>query len=220
MRWRWDLPGPEWRTAESSRGRGRSRHCGDLNARVKDIQDSIPDVDNLVPRTPIDLERGNAHGTLLIDFLRDGKCCLINSRITPEYDDFTCVSVKGKSVVDYIITDHTSIGNVTECKVLGVTSLMESLNLMGLIGERSRPPDHSVLVTKICVYTSTMVELTNTHVSEDELNTNVQQNAIPLSSGKKYNFNIVRNRFQTSDLLSVNQFIKRQCVIHRLPITS
>lgn len=36
--------------------------CGDLNARIKNMQDIMIDVDNLPTRKPIDIDRGNSHG--------------------------------------------------------------------------------------------------------------------------------------------------------------
>ena len=41
--------------------------------------------------------------------------CITNGRVTPEHDDFTFMSARGKSVVDYFIVPHEQIN---DCKAM------------------------------------------------------------------------------------------------------
>ncbi len=49
----------------------------------------------------------HGHGEPHIDFMQDAKLCVLNGRLNPEIDNYTCISPRGAaSVVDYIITPH------------------------------------------------------------------------------------------------------------------
>ena len=58
---------------------------------------------------------------------------------------FTSVSTKGSAVVDYIAVSQDYIDKCTSCEVLPVNDLLEQYNLYGLIGEKCKPPDHSII---------------------------------------------------------------------------
>lgn len=81
---------------------------------------------------------------MLIEFLKDSKCCILNGRLSPQNDHFTSVSTKGKAVVDYIVTPR-------DC--LNRTALVESKGpeCIRLIGDCSRLADHSLLFLKFTV---------------------------------------------------------------------
>ena len=79
--------------------------CGDLNSRIVGLEDCINDVDDATPRANLDTVL-NKHGEILLEFLKDSKCCILNGRISPGKDHFTSISTKGKAVVDYVITHH------------------------------------------------------------------------------------------------------------------
>ncbi len=63
----------------------------------------LTDIDALPNRIIID-EIGKCHGEPLIGFLNDSKRCVLNGRFNPDCNNYTSISHKGKSVVDYIIT--------------------------------------------------------------------------------------------------------------------
>ena len=115
--------------------------CGDLNSRTGGLTDYIHGVDDIQPRVCIDLVK-NSHGECLIDFLLESKSCIVNGRVTPQYDSFTC---KGSSVVDYFAVPQESLKNCIKCEVMCTTDLINDLNLQGLIGTGCRPPDHAVM---------------------------------------------------------------------------
>ena len=78
--------------------------CGDLNARTGCSQDIIQEVDlEIAPRFNLD-ETVNSHGKSSIDFLTATKFSIINGRIAPNKDNFTYITTKSKSVVDYFLT--------------------------------------------------------------------------------------------------------------------
>ena len=79
--------------------------CGDLNARISDMNDVIANIDDVPSRQVKDSVK-NRHGDLFIDFLRETKLCILNGSITNEYNDYTSVSAKRKAVFDYVFTPH------------------------------------------------------------------------------------------------------------------
>lgn len=80
--------------------------CGDWNSCIAGLEDCIQDGDNVAPRSKLNTVL-NKHGETLLEFLKDSKCCILNGRISPEKDNFTSISTKGKEVVDNIITPTT-----------------------------------------------------------------------------------------------------------------
>ena len=118
--------------------------CGDLNARVGSKQDSIAEIDNIPQRKILD-KTCNKHGDALIDFLIENKLCIVNGRFDEKDNNFTFISSRGKSVVDYFFV---SIEHLNTCKKFEVLQSRELLNkycdirtvdLIGCI------PDHSLL---------------------------------------------------------------------------
>ena len=73
--------------------------CGDFNGRVRKAVDIVSGLDeDIPPRICLnDVKRG--HGDVLLEFIKDGRLAIINGRINPTADNFTCVSHRGRSVV-------------------------------------------------------------------------------------------------------------------------
>ena len=118
--------------------------CGDSNGRTGSLNDYINDVDELPARVCIDSVK-NPHGESFVDFLLESRMCITNGRVTPEFDDFTSVSTKGRAVVDYIAASQECVQNCVKCEVLCMRDVIERYNLQGLIGLSCRPPDHSAI---------------------------------------------------------------------------
>ena len=78
--------------------------CGDFNARCGEATDFIEGVDNLPIRTALDFTH-NAYSDVFIDFLINVNCCIVNGRNSIQ-DDFTYVSTRGSSVVDYCLVPY------------------------------------------------------------------------------------------------------------------
>lgn len=89
--------------------------CGDLNSRIAQLRD-YGEEDDIPSRVVLDTS-SNKHGESFIEFLKDSKCCVLNGRVTPENDNFTSVSVRGKAVVDYIVTPHVDLNTCVKFKV-------------------------------------------------------------------------------------------------------
>lgn len=60
----------------------------------------------------------NKHGEALTEFLSNAMCCVLNGRVTPQYDNFTSVSTEAKAVVDYILAPHDCLNMCLEYKLL------------------------------------------------------------------------------------------------------
>ena len=91
----------------------------------------------------------NAHGDALIEFVVDGKLAILKGRIDPQNDNFTFVSPRGKSVVDYFIVPQDCFHSVKSSKVDVVTDLVSKHNCINQISPNSKLPDHWVLTTEI-----------------------------------------------------------------------
>ena len=118
--------------------------CGDINARVGNLNDYVQLVDELSDRIIVDVGK-NKHGQVFIDFLHESKMCVGNGRV-PGSDNFTCISTKGKSVVDYIAINHDGLENCSEWKVFTPIDMLSDLNLQMLVSRGCKPSDHSVVM--------------------------------------------------------------------------
>ena len=118
--------------------------CGDFNTRIGNKQDT-PQWDDFPKRKVLD-ETMNSYGQRLITFVNDIKGCILNGRVTPEYNYYTSVATdKGMAVVDYFITRQSDVKSIVKLKVKSPTQVIESEKMEELISDRSQPPDHSLL---------------------------------------------------------------------------
>ena len=163
--------------------------CGDFNARIGERCDYIEDVDELPPRIVLDKVVNN-HGELFIDFLRDIKMCVLNGRFQSTKDDFTCISTRGKSVVDYFAVPHECLRFCKDIFVNSVHSEIDRLKLHGLLSSKCKSPDHS-FVTAHIVYS---YETENTLPDKDGVNSDT------IRKSKLYCFNNRPNAFLNSDM--------------------
>ena len=76
------------------------------------------------------------------------KILSLNSRFNESENTFTSVSTPGKVVVDFICVPHDFMENCVSFKVRIARSIIEDGNLSGLLGERSKAPDHSTLIAE------------------------------------------------------------------------
>ena len=134
---------------------------GDFNAKTGNTADTL-DTDNILTRKYIDLTK-NSHGESLIDFLHDSKTCILNGRLSNSEDGYTFVSPRGKSVVDYIITNHDNLSNCLCFKVHYITDLVEKFKLESYLSDTCKIPDHAILYTE----TLTCIEITNDNIVVD-----------------------------------------------------
>ena len=133
--------------------------CGDLNSRMGEKQDYVIGVDDVVKRKVLD-KYCNKHGETFYEFLIDSKMCVLNGRITPDKNDFTYVSTRGKSVVDYFAVP---IANIDTCLDFTVVRPMQLLQQLGKIHEGQHETfniDHSLL-SLVIVYNRSSKTLAN-----------------------------------------------------------
>ena len=69
-------------------------------------------------------------------------------RVTPNLDDFTFMSSRGKSVVDYVAIPQSWVDICNSCCVLAVSDVIDKLKCEKLLSSTSKDPDHSIIVTK------------------------------------------------------------------------
>jgi hypothetical protein len=111
--------------------------CGDFNSRTDD-NDYIEGVDSVPSREILDTTN-NAYGHHLIDFLIDCNMCMLNGRVG--HNDFTYVSTRGKSVIDYVLVPYEQLALCDDFSVVSMSKLIcdRGLDIPDKI------PDHSVL---------------------------------------------------------------------------
>ena len=112
--------------------------CGDLNARVGQESDYIEGVDDVKPREVID-DTVNRYGDHFLDFLINCNFCMLNGRLGT--NDFTHISKRGRSVVDYVCVPHEQYANYSDFSVQTMTDISNTFNLYGY-----KMSDHSVLL--------------------------------------------------------------------------
>lgn len=109
---------------------------GDFNARIGDDVDSMED--SLPPRVPLDMTK-NKFGGYLIDFIQDANMCIVNGRAKGN-DNFTFLSTRGRSVVDYVLVPSEQFDAIEKCEVIPVSDVVDR----SVYGS-CRLPDHSII---------------------------------------------------------------------------
>ena len=99
-------------------------------------------VDDVKQRNILDYT-SNGNGDLLIDFLVDCGLCMLNGRIG--INNFTHVSHRGRSVVDYVFVPYEQLLGVENFEVCLMSDLVEKLEMRG----NSKIPDHSLLMWNV-----------------------------------------------------------------------
>ena len=123
-------------------------YLGDVNARCGRESDVVAVIDgNRLPDRRIIDETKNTRGPIFMDFLKSVNCCLLNGRVTPDLDNFTCISHKGRSVVDYMFVPYENIDNIEQFAVLPITELSSKFDIHTDRGK----PDHSILCAELTV---------------------------------------------------------------------
>ena len=91
-----------------------------------------------------------------MEFVRDGKLAILNGRVYPENDNFTFISTRGKSVVDYMTTPQDCIKFVDLSRIDVVSDLMTKYGAFRFLSPTCKSPDHSLLTPMIkCSYDRT-----------------------------------------------------------------
>ena len=148
-------------------------------------------IDNIRPRNSID-HIVNQHGLTFIDFLCDSKICILNGRFDSDFDNFTCVSHRGRSVVDYVCVPHDCTDKCEKFEVIPVSDIVIKNQLQSLTGPGSKLPDHNALRFDYKYHSQTQMQ-------NDEVNP--QQKSIREKFNPKvFKFNRILDNFLSSDL--------------------
>ena len=99
--------------------------AGDLNSKIGNMEDFIPEVDNLHVHKLLDTAK-NKHGYELLNFLVETNTCVCNGRVTPQLNNYTYIHTRGKSVIDYIIIPVDAIKQCIEFQVKNVRDLLNT----------------------------------------------------------------------------------------------
>ncbi|VDH89325.1 Hypothetical predicted protein [Mytilus galloprovincialis] len=145
--------------------------CGDFNSRLGNYTDFIQGIDQLSERNITDFTT-NSNGEIFSEFLSTVNCCVLNGRY-PIHDDFTYVSTKGLSVVDYCVVPYESLCHYKNFKVISV-----------LCNKSAQPgsfranhiPDHSVLCWEFETNFDNINEICSIDLSHSAHNSLNQQN--------------------------------------------
>ena len=168
---------------------------GDLNSRIGSLQDTVPEIDNVINRIVLD-KTYNQHGQCLIDFLHESKLCTVNGRISNDKDDYTFIAGRGLSVVDYFLIQHDMLKSCNSFSVKACSDIIDENGLHGLINARSKPPDHALLsmTFNICLNSA---EHSTCFTENDGLHT-----SDPVTTNKhvRYNVRHIPPEFLQNDL--------------------
>ncbi len=121
---------------------------GDMNGRIGHKDETYSE-DNIRARTVLDTQT-NSQGLAFIECMSDLRFCILNGRF--ENDNFTCISHKGKSVVDYVAVPYDCLEKCSKFQVITPIDAVDDSNSRFLIGEKSKMSDHSIL---ICEFNAT-----------------------------------------------------------------
>ena len=146
--------------------RGKIIICGDFNSRIGAEHDFIQGVDVLPERLVVDYTL-NSHGQTLLDFLINGNLCILNGRCGPQSNEYTCVSNKGASVVDYGLVLHEDLDLYSNFEVIRARELCAAAGF-GAVGISERIiPDHSILTWDVQVPVGTADDQNYNPIKED-----------------------------------------------------
>jgi len=113
--------------------------------RCAEIPDYVEGIDDLPDRLVIDFGH-NTYGRLLCDFLING--CILNGRSYTQ-NNFTFISSRGSSVVDYCLVQYEQLHYFTNFKVNTANDVVNSCCKVGDLDLRTIIPDHSLIYWEV-----------------------------------------------------------------------
>ncbi|CAC5387295.1 unnamed protein product [Mytilus coruscus] len=114
----------------------------DWNSRVSDMPDFIEGIDILPERNVVDFTN-NSYGDIFCEFLSNVNCCILNGKNFLS-NDFTFISTRGTSVVDYCIVPYGYLNKFVDFEVIRAQSLVNSTFTTGEYDPK-HIPDHSLI---------------------------------------------------------------------------
>ena len=128
--------------------------------------------------------------------------CVASGCITPQFDNFTSISTRGRSVVDYIAVIHTSMRNCVEYRVTPSNVLVDEYKIQGLISQYCRVPDHSYLGLSLNLRVGLCVDNNNPGAVTNPINS------------RKYKYDFLPDNFLCSEVSksAIQELIDRLCI--------
>ena len=121
--------------------------CGDFNSRCGDNDDFIAGIDNVCERHVVDFKT-NYHCNVLLEYLINFNSCILNGR-NFKHNDFTSISTKESSAVDYCIVNQDDLSLFfSEFNIVRVTDLISEIGPISTVVPTGIP-GHSVLLCNI-----------------------------------------------------------------------
>ena len=121
-------------------------------------------VDEIQDRQVVDFVQ-NQYGQTLCDFLHSADMCILNGRNSIN-NDFTCVSSKGKSVLDYCLVSQDLLSHFNNFEVLPAQDLYDHSGCIGVYSSDKAISDHSMIRWELSLEGMCCAELT-TDVASD-----------------------------------------------------
>ena len=168
--------------------------AGDFNARIGNGHDVDYSIDSDIPLRKSIENVKSGHGDQFLEFLNDTKLAIINGRVNPENDNFTFLSSRGQSCVDYMVVPHDCLSSVSYFNVDLASDLVNKYNAFRYIAHNSKVPDHSMLTVTLAV-----IHADNRHNAPTvtDAHCNVPNNN---STRKVYNFNNLNEHSLNSEM--------------------
>ena len=128
-------------------------------------------------------------------------CGVINGRCDIKDDNFTYVSAKGRSVVDYMLTPYDQLCNISNFKVPTMNECVDTYNID--VHSRCKQPDRSLLS---CTVNLSVYEVSRQHDRGDDHNpprfNHIEQREPiqgPNRTHRRYRINVMPDGLFTSD---------------------
>lgn len=173
--------------------------AGDVNAKIGSMNDFIPDIDQIPVRKVLDTSK-NKHGEELVNFLVEANMCICNGRITPQFNNYTYIHTRGKSVIDYIIVPNNALEQCLEFQVKTTRELMNAYCVVSNDGFDVRNiPDHSVLTLKFNTTVNLNCTIEDDHVQHNHDNSHVKNISCDDIYYKRFNVTSLPNAFMNND---------------------
>ena len=155
--------------------------AGDYNSR---IGSKIDTHDLLHERSPIDTEIAGHHESFC-DYISDTNSCVLNGRWMHR-DNFTCVSSKGRSVVDYILVPTEQFDLISDFHVSTMTDVLTEHAIIP--HAHATIPDHSLVTCTINMTHFVSSQVTASGDQTQYMNS-CDQGSDPVN--RRYNVNIL-----------------------------
>ncbi len=86
------------------------------------------------------------HGDSPIEFLVDVNYAIENVKITLEFNNFTSITSKRNSIVDYVVTEAENLHNVAEYRVWNVNNFLCEISALHPAFAPTKISHHSIIL--------------------------------------------------------------------------